>query len=182
MTKQTTQSALKMPLVAPPFSSRNFYKSPIRLAQQRWISKIKAPQPVWIPVLNVTSGLAVGLSVENQYSMAIDFWWISSSLTHVFNGIANQAFVLGASVQLYRNVLDQNGNQQTFRFQKSPVLAQNVLGIAGFDSATSNTYSASYNLTEPVFFPAGTQLVCEATILSGITSIQIVLFGLTEGS
>jgi hypothetical protein len=162
-------------IVAPVRDAIRFHRHPIRLPSQLLVNKIGMSMPIWLPIFNFTFTAAV-LANENDFTATIDFWWLG---TYILGGGAGFF-----NVQLSRSVTDENNNQEVYRFQKGPV---NASEFGGNLNPAAGPPSGAFYLPVPVFFPAGTQLLVNASVVNFIGSAfnlptQIVMLGATEGN
>jgi hypothetical protein len=166
-----------MPLRAPVFDEKFFRRNPVRLPRRRDLLGLQTGFPYWIPifdaaalVVNAGAVWGIGQSLENNFVLAIDFAWLGA----IANG-SGTSFAW----QLSRTTRDAKGNQQTYRFQKSPLLQQTHFGTA----------QKPLYFREAVYLPAGTELVCRVQNTSGAAlaipplsnNVQVVLFGQIQG-
>jgi|SRR5690348_11742536 len=142
------------------------YLPGVRLPVRSALVPLIGKMPFWVDLFN--SRLAAMGSDENRFTMTEDFWWVGTSASIV--GVAGVIVVHPAfAFQLFE--LD-NGGEEAATNQQKPVNAENCFGSA----------QKPFYLTKPLFFPAGTQLLCRVQNLqsgsaANLFDIQIVMMG-----
>lgn len=140
-----------------------------RMPLRNSLTQLIGKMPYWVDMFNEILNSAD--SDENRFTMTQDFWWVATLASVVGVGgvvVVHPAFAF----QLFE--IDENGDVGDTNQQK-PVNAENFFGNANHP----------FYLTKPLFFPAGTQLLCRVQNLqtgsaANQFSIQIVMMGYME--
>jgi hypothetical protein len=165
------------PGVWAPVHTPKWRHNPVRLARQPVLAQIPDGMPLFIPLFDTTSLFAAATpanvlgplqTYENDFQITSDFWWLCTMASFSVGSVANPPFVW----QLYSVVDDGKGNQQSQLYQKTPVTAETSFGTA----------QKPFELQEPVYLAAGTELICSVQNLQNANlALQLVLMGYLTG-